>query len=663
MLKALDTETTGVDFFHGARPFLVSIAKADYTMVHWQWDVDPRTRRPIIPPEDLITLRQELENPADTIVIHNAKFDVRALHSILPDLDWRALFRRIDDTLLMHHCLDSAESHSLKDSALKYADIPDDDQQTLRVAVEQARTYGRKLGWAIASPKSCPTTTPPKPGWWVMDLWLPRAYLKSLPGNWQDHPWQTVCLDYCNRDVIRTLAVYTIFRQELERTDLWPIYQERRQLLPIVYQMEQRGVSIDLHRVKREILRCEQETDRYGREAGRACGRTRFNPRSDKQVADVLFNHFKLPVTKETRKGRPSTDKDTIFDLLQMASTTDTSLPAGFSPKKTAIRNFLLSLTLAKKHYTAISYLEGYARNAVPIRSAKTGQEWHVLHPNFNITGPRSTRFSSDNPNLQNVSKGKEVFIEEIKEAVAELSLRKVFGPAPQREWWAVDYRQLQLVIFAYASQDKAVIQALENGIDLHEFTQRTIFGSDFSPKDDGQRRVAKAVNFGIIFGAGPSRIEQTAKKPGVYALVMQKLPGVRRFLETNIRFAKQHGYVYAAGYRLTVPPEKPYAATNYIIQGWEGRIVQRAMILCDEYLQSHCPDAYITLQVHDELVFDFPAGAGDVHIANLCELMQSAGRSLSIPCSVDAKYIQASWDQGIPVVIQSEEVLHADRH
>lgn len=706
MRKAIDTETTGVDFFHGCRPFFISIAREDGVINSRQWQVDPKTRMPLVPVDDKQWLWDELHNPADTLLMHNAKFDMRACHTILPDMHVRDVFDRVHDTLLKHHCLDSSESHKLKDAALKYGSVPDDDQQDLKEAVNKARTFAKKLGWAVASKHTLPLQkAAPKDGWWVVDMWLPAAYMAwyweqsgdddyAPPECWENpedaHFWWRACGIYCDRDTVRTLVLDNIFQEALNAERLNEVYEERRRLLPVVYEMEQRGITLDLHQVEREIVRCEIETDRYGKIAGTLLKRPKFNPRSDKQLQDALFNQLGLPVIKTTEAGNPSTDKDVMSDLLAaVVDDADTDFSAVLPQKSAAaVRNHkklchdvIINVVTAKKHHTAISYLDGYKRAArtvrefpkgvtepchgsflpthlmmelsqLPIEARMMAGLWSMLHQSCNITGTATTRFSSNNPNMQNVGKGKEAFIDEIKQIVAELTLRKVFGPAPWREWWAVDGKQLQLVIFAYVSQQKQMIAALERGEDLHDFVQRVVFGAKYDPADDGQRRIAKAVNFGRIFGAGDSKIEMTARMPGLCAMLDERLPGIKKFMAKNSAHAIRKGYVEAAGYRLVVPPDAPHAATNYIVQGWEGRIVQRAMLYWDEYIRANCPNAFMTIQVHDEIIVDFPKGEGDYHIAALCDLFRQAGRELSVPCDVDAKYIESRWDKGIPVEV-----------
>lgn len=637
MRKAFDCETTGLDLMYGCKPFFVSISYEDGTVRFWEWPVDPHTRQPMIPVADIEELYAELTNPCDRLVGHNSKFDVRAIQTIIPRLPTDNLFARLDDTLLMSHALDSHESHGLKDLALKYANIKDTDESDLKTACDEARAMARKLKWRVANKESMPLQKSGK-NWWKMDMFLPRA-IADFYGWPDEHPWRKLLGRYANMDTARTLVLDTIFREALETQGLTEQYEKRRKLLPVVYNMEQRGVTLDCGKVDDEIQRCLSEAERYRQQAAALAENPDLNVNSDAQIRTVLIDQLDMPVLKQTDSGAPSVDKDVLTDYLKMTEPEDTAY------------QFCVNVVASKKFTKAAGSLDGYKRAAVvlhPYVSDPLNNFWR-LFPNFNITGTATTRFSSSNPNAQNISKGKEAFIEELK--AADLSLRKCFGPAPWREWYAIDYVQLQLVIFAHVSEEASMIEAVQRGMDFHTFMAQRIFGlPDQQEPDASQRTIAKNVNFGFIFGAGPSKIEQTAKRPGLYDELRQLFPNATKFIDRNKRQVRKYGYVFTAGgYRLTVPGDTPYAATNYIVQGTEGDIVQLAMLKCDAYLREHCPDAYITMNVHDELVFDFPRGEGIEHIGPLAYLMEEAGRELQQPinCTVDAKYIPNHWAKG----------------
>ena len=266
MYLALDTETTGVDLWHGCKPFFVSLSwmqNRDLAMTDfYEWDVDPFTREPEIPAKDIAKLRQQIDRLPGAlsepvgrnsttrqhpgrIVMHNAKFDVRALSLLGAEVPWD----QVDDTLTASHCLRSDESHGLKDLALKYLDISDNDEKALKEATVEARRIGKQLGFDIARPQHphWPSIKSVREGWWVFDTWLPRAVARhlwkvngqreycpddvhpqehSLECRWEksgdkctcrrpkgvpQHPWWTVLREYAVTDAERTLALALMY--------------------------------------------------------------------------------------------------------------------------------------------------------------------------------------------------------------------------------------------------------------------------------------------------------------------------------------------------------------------------------------------------------------------------------------------------------------------
>lgn len=656
--KAIDCETTGTDLFHGCRMFACSILYNDGERYYWEWRVDPHTRQPIIPASDLAEIKAHLEHPDHTLVWHNGLFDVLVIAHEIPDLNVKDIFRRSEDTMLMHHVLWSNRSHKLKDIGVTLG-IGDDDQRELQKAVTQARQFARTLDWKIANEKNV-VTTRKKPksedgeeSYWPMDMWLPAAYIhywqELEPDNpdWQNHPWLTLCSRYCQTDTRRTIIADYVFQKELDKTDLRPQYEERRLLLPILHGMKVEGIYLHMDRVKHEMTRCRKAARVYAERARLHLGWDEYNPRSHQQVAKALYEQFRQPVKTYTEKGNPSTDKDALVGVLQS------------NDEDSDVYRFVLDHVSSRKHEKALEYLTSYRRAAVDYGGIDGAVAW-FLHPDVIPTATKTTRFASSNPNSQNISKGKEAFIKELK--AFDLTLRKVFGPAPGREWWAFDYKQLQLVLFAYLSGEESMIQAFLRGVSFHEFMARKIFDIHEEKKvPDSEKTIAKNVNFGFIFGAQPAKIERTAKRKGLWALLESLFPSAIGFIESNKQDALKNGCVYTAGgYRLGVPKNKPHAATNYIIQGTEGKIVQRAMILCQQYIDEKCPDARIAMQVHDELIFDFPAGQGDYFIAELADLMRQAALEIGIPCDVDGKYIEKYWDVGQSVEVDQNYYLVA---
>lgn len=650
LVKAIDTETTGTCFAHGARPFALSMQFNDGRHKYYSWRVNPLTRAVTVPDDDKHDLLQELLDPSCSLTWHNSLFDIAALLSVIPDLPWEAILDRSDDTMLMHHVLASGRSHKLKNIGISLG-INDDDVKALRKAVDTARGYGRSLDWAIGSAKTVVSSTKkPKSehaddSYWPTDMWLPREYILFAQNyypeeDYSEHPWLDICEMYCNQDTIRTIVAHTNFMQRLDQQGYRNLYDERRRLLPILFRGHINGIGLKDDTVKAEIERCRKASRVYRMRAKVRLGWEEYNPNSSQQVQKAIYEHYRQPVLFYTDSGNPSTNKDALVEVLRR------------NTEDSEVYKFVVEHVASKKHEKAAQYLESYSKTAVlgDFRTEYASRVMSKLFPETLVTGTKTTRFSSINPNAQNISKGKEAFIKEMK--VFDLSLRKVFGPYPGREWWAFDYKQLQLVLFAHLCGDRNMVAAINRGISFHEYMARLIFGIPEGQEiTDAQKTIAKSVNFGFIFGAQPAKIKKTAKRDDLWDVLLEQCPLAIEFIEKNKLTALNDRIVHTLGdYPLQISKRKPHAATNYIIQGSEGKIVQRAMILCDDYLRENCPDALIVLQIHDEIIFDFPHGEGRHHIGHIAWLMEEASRELGISCTVDGKYIDDSWGAGVGV-------------
>jgi hypothetical protein len=159
---------------------------------------------------------------------------------------------------------------------------------------------------------------------------------------------------------------------------------------------------------------------------------------------------------------------------------------------------------------------------------------------------------------------------------------------------------------------------------------------------------LSKGCNFGYLFGAGPKKIDTTTHTTGLYPVLTELFPEAHSQIRKDIEFVRTHGFIYASGYRLFVPPDAPYAATVYKIQGYEGLIAKRAMVDCNNYLESiEEEDIHLVLCNHDELIFDAPVDANNGFLITLCRLMELAGAKEGITCKVDAKIITDNWAMG----------------
>ena len=644
---ALDTETTGLHLHHGCRPFFVSTTDSNGENECWEWDVDPLTRRPIIPKGEREQIRKRIAQ-ADTLVFHNTKFDVRALLTVgvlrLADLT-PEFWAKVNDTHIASHVLHSGQSHKLKDQALLALDIPDDDLQALREAVNDARRYGRKNKWRIATKGDWdfPFANAPKDGWWLMDFWLPRAAAKAqnLPKR---HPWWTVLSTYGATDSERTILLWLHYQQGLNAEGLWEQYEQRRRLLGVVFRMEQRGITLQRSRVEKQLQEFEQERLDAARSCIRISGGTFDNINSTKQVSGVLTT-LGIPVAS------------TAAPVLRAVQQT--------IKRQHPANAFIRNLLAARRYGKGREYLEAYRDTALPVGNDGAGvkegklppmrslDDWLVLRPSFNICGTSTTRFSSSDPNAQNISKKEEI------------NLRDVFGPLPGREWYAIDYSNIELRIFAYAAKDHKLIAAFERGESVHLLFAKVLYPKEYAACErdgvafndrykDTLYQWVKNGNFALIYGAGEAHADATYRVHGAYRTIRKKMPLIDKFMSQKYQEAKRLGYITTlGGYRLDVPMDKPHAAVNYFVQGTAGWCMVLAMNAVDEYLRTLPGDYQIIMTIHDELVLDFPKHRRNKKVLRkVVKLMEDSGRAIGLPTPVEPDHITTTWAAGKAVQV-----------
>ena len=633
----IDTETTGLNFWKGARPFMVQTYSSDDQLRVWEWPVDPQTRQPIIPAGD----RAEIGSCMCDYhfwVFHNAKFDIRALWmSGIP-----AVFcwdERIHDTLLASHVMDSLESHRLNDLALKYFRVDDSDARNLRKIVISARRIAKKLDWDIASAVGA-------------DYWLPKAVADAghaPPG--QENIWKTVCRVYGVRDVRdRTAPLWQMYWHELnkpENADRMRCYQRERKLQPIVYEMERTGFPVRKTALARKLRELKTEISSLEGLIRRATGEKDFNPNSNQQVGKFLSSQIPAYCLLRTApsdnypEGQIKTDADSLGVYLANAK----------SLQKTKAARFLTLLADHAKRTTRRGYLQSYQDHALPegldgiSRIDRIGGNDRCrtlrIHCNMNQTGTdernvRTTRFSSTDPNLMNVG----------KEDRSGQNLRGVFGPDREHVWYCLDYSQLELRILAVVSGEQRMLDAFAAGEDIHQVT---------SDACDIPRPQAKNVNFAVVYGASNSKLREMSGREDIGDVFKRAYPDAYQWTRKTTRQAERDGYVTTlGGYRLYVPPDRPYAGVDYIIQGSAGIIVKDAMIACASLLsQRRKAGGRMLLQIHDELVFEFKKPRSDREqyslnrtVMLIRRAMEQAGDDLGVTTPVDVSIVRSGWDK-----------------
>lgn len=596
------------------------------------------------------------------------------------------------DTHSMSHAVDNRSSHKLKDLCVRFLDIGEDDVRALEEQVHAARKFGKQQGWAIASPSSRPLSSSQEESnsWWKIDMWLPHAearyFERNLPepvtlasGKVTAYPqftFDNLCQTYCLRDTERTLLLFVLLRDMLIAEKLWDQYMMNQRLLAVTYEQERYGASIHMDTLLSEQHRYLSLAANFEQRAKKACGIPTLNIQSTEQVALIVKNIFNIPIDRTTKAGKETINKDemeTIYSkyehALALAGSKDKESSRGsYNPQletvfiieeKDGIKTptyylqsqiellleFLFCCMASKKCKKAANQdLHGYKKRALGYINEE-GLEEFYLHSGVNIVGTDTTRISAHDPNLTNVSKGKNAFNEDIKEL--DLSLRKIFGPALGRKWVRFDYKQLQLVIAATVSGEEEVLNVIHSGGDLHEYMHSVLADRlhwNFNKEDDGQRTIAKNTNFGFWFGAGNEKINKTTHTSGIFPILCERFPNAQKQIRKDINEAERIGYVSASGYKLYPPPDKPYSATVYKVQGWEGKIAKRAAYDCWQALRIQDKDVTMILFVHDELVFDMPANEPQSTIDLIHRLMVEAGDKEGIKVEVDVKVITEHW-------------------
>ena len=424
-----------------------------------------------------------------------------------------------------------------------------------------------------------------------------------------------IATDYAAEDADITLRLHL---------ELWPQIQDSPGLLYVYQQiempamrvlgiMERNGIRIDSvllgkqgQQLGKRLLELESEIHQL---AGQP-----FNIQSPKQIAEILFVQLELPVVKKTPSGAPSTDEEVLQKLAE-----DYPLPA----------RILDYRSLAKLMST---YIEKLPRMADP----KTGR----VHTNFSQATAVTGRLASSDPNLQNIP----VRTEEGRR------IREAFIPAEGCKLLSADYSQIELRIMAHIAEDENLLTAFRDGKDVHQATAAEIFGIPLEDVSSEQRRYAKVINFGLIYGmsafglAGNLGIERAAAQNYI-AKYFDRYPGVAQYMERTRLEARENGYVETVfGRRLWLPEIKgsngprrqgaERAAINAPMQGTAADLIKLAMIAVEDWLEKEQLKTKLLLQVHDELVFDVPLDEIDLLQAKLPDLMCNVAQ-LKVPLVV----------------------------
>ncbi len=442
-------------------------------------------------------------------------------------------------------------------------------------------------------------------------------------------PFSQVDLDtacrYAAEDADVTLRLHRALWPKLQaEPGLRAVYETiEMPLVPVLARMEQRGVLIDTAALKRQSHELARRMHALNEQAHAIAGRS-FSLDSPKQLQAILFDELKLPALMKTPGGQPSTNEEALEAIADQHE-----LP----------RLILDYRGLAKLRST---YTEKLADNVNP----RTGR----VHTSYNQATAATGRLSSVEPNLQNIP----IRTEEGRR------IRQAFVAPAGWKVVAADYSQIELRIMAHLSGDPGLLAAFHGNQDVHRATAAEVFGLPLEQVDGNQRRAAKAINFGLMYGMSAFGL---ARQLGVgrgeaqdyMARYFSRYPGVRDFMERVREQAHRDGYVETVfGRRLYLDyihsrnaaqrAGAERAAINAPMQGTAADIIKRAMITVDAWLLGQEDAARMLMQVHDELVFEVREDAVDPIVAGVRERMAGAAE-LDVPLVVDVG-VGANWDE-----------------
>ena len=394
-------------------------------------------------------------------------------------------------------------------------------------------------------------------------------------------------------------------------------------LITILQKVERNGVLIDKPKLTKQSDQFAIQLNELEEQAYRLVG-SEFNLSSPKQLQEILFDQMGLPVLKKTPKGQPSTAESVLQELAH-------DFPI--------VQTILEHRTIAKLKTTYTDKL--------PLLINKETQRVHTsYHQAVTSTG----RLSSSDPNLQNIP---------VRSAEGR-QIRQAFIAPKGCKILAADYSQIELRIMAHISQDRGLLDAFEEGLDIHQATAAEIFDTDLDVISKEQRRSAKAINFGLIYGMsafGLSRQLSISRRDAeqYIELYFARYPRVKNYMESVVRQARESGFVETVyGRRLYLPDidakhyqRRQYAersAINAPMQGTAADIIKKAMIDLQDQLEKYSREAKIIMQVHDELVLEVQDNAVET-ISSLVSQAMSQAADLEVALKVDVG-VGNTWDE-----------------
>lgn len=433
-----------------------------------------------------------------------------------------------------------------------------------------------------------------------------------------------VAAPYAAEDADITLRLHEEIHGQLKREGkLLKVFNELEMpLLPVLAKVEQNGALLDVALLQQYSIELGKRLEALEKQAYELAEQP-FNLASPKQLGEILFVKLKLPVLKKTKKGAPSTAEEVLQELAL-----DYPLPK------------------VLMEYRGLAKLKSTYTDTLPLMVDSANR----VHTSYQQAVTATGRLSSTNPNLQNIP---------IRNAEGR-RIRQAFIPPPGYTMVAADYSQIELRIMAHLSGDQGLRTAFAQGLDIHRATAAEVFDVSLEAVSTEQRRSAKAINFGLIYGMSAfglaKQLDVGRHQAQEYMdLYFDRYPGVAHFMDDIKVQAKDKGYVETLrGRRLYLPninasngmlrQGAERTAINAPMQGTAADIIKQAMIDIDKWLDNDSIDARMIMQVHDELVFEVANPILKEFILKAAEIMEAAAK-LAVPLVVDVGH-GANWDE-----------------
>ena len=434
---------------------------------------------------------------------------------------------------------------------------------------------------------------------------------------------------YAAEDADVTLRLWRVLKPRLVAEKMTTVYERlERPLIEVVAKMEQRGISVDRQILSRLSGELAQAAAGLEAEIHELAGRN-FNAGSPKQLGEILFDEMGLPGGKKTKTGAWQTGVQVLEELAADGH----ELP----------RKIIGWRQLSKLKSTYTDALPGFIN-----------KDTSRVHTSYSMASTSTGRFSSSEPNLQNIP----IRTEEGRK------IRTAFIANKGNKLVSADYSQVELRVLAHIADIPQLKQAFADGLDIHAMTASEMFNTPIEGMDPMMRRRAKAINFGIIYGISAFGLANQlsigrSEASDYIKTYFERFPGIKDYMEETKKFVREHGYVETIFGRQAHYPDiknpnpqmrafNERAAINAPIQGSAADIIRRAMVRMDGALLNANLSAKMLLQVHDELIFEVPEQEVDETITLVKDVMEQAtmpALQMSVPLKVDAQAAD-NWDE-----------------